>query len=145
VTESTTNAENTLTELGQLVERMEGFGKTAAEHEEKAKNYRGYERELREVIIPNLMESVNQPLLRTHSGEMIELTEQVFAKIPANRKPEAFQWLRDNDEAGMIKEELVTSVHPQTLKAWARGKLKEGVELPHDLFGIYVKKVAKIK
>jgi hypothetical protein len=139
------NAENSLNELQKLVERMEKFGKIAADNEETAKNYRGYERELREVIIPNLMESVGQEILRTPSGAMVELTEQVFARIPVARKQEAFDWLRDNNEAGLIKKEVVESVHAQTLKAWVRGKLKEEADIPQDLFGVFVKKVAKIK
>jgi len=37
------------------------------------------------------------------------------------------------------------SVHPQTLAAFVRESLAEGVDLPQDTFGVYVRKVTEIK
>jgi hypothetical protein len=142
------NAENSLNVLERLVKELEEVRTKADYHELQMGEWNKKERELAEQVIPSLMGSLGykkDTLLPLPSGATIELKEQVFARIPVDKKQEAFDWLRDNDEGGMIKEEVVTSVHPQTLKAWVRGKLEEGVELPQDLFSIFVQKVAKTK
>jgi hypothetical protein len=38
-----------------------------------------------------------------------------------------------------------SDVHWQTLVAWVREQLGEGVDLPRDTFGIFRQRVAKIK
>jgi hypothetical protein len=38
-----------------------------------------------------------------------------------------------------------THVHPQTLKAWVKGRIESGQDIDFDTFGIYVGTEAKIK
>jgi hypothetical protein len=78
-------------------------------------------------------------------GKQVELSEQVFARISKENQDAAFRWLREHNEGGMIKEEVIRRVHPQTLKAWVRGKREEGAEIPEELFSVYTKKVVKLK
>ncbi len=97
------------------------------------------------MIIPNLMESVGQEILRTPSGVVVELEKLTTASITKKNKAEAFKWLEDHNEGGMIKKETVRSVHHMTLGAWVRGKIKEKADIPRDLFGIYERTVAKVR
>ena len=135
---------DTLDRLSEEAQKLGDIRKNIQYHEEMTKALKKDEKELVETTIPSLMALRGIASFSTEDLS-IDLEEQVFAKIPASKKEAAFAWLRDHNEAGLIKEELVTSVHPQTLKAWVRGKLKEEAELPHDLFGVYIRKVAKVE
>lgn len=70
-----------------------------------------------------------------------------------------FEFGKDDDErvkafkktmAPIIKaQKLVmkekTAIHPQTLLAWVKERLKEGDNLPVETFGIFRQKIAKVK
>ena len=92
--------------------------------------------------------------------------------ISKNRTEEAHDWLRDNDHADLIKNDVICSygkgedhdalvlmgkleemnvdyenrksVHPSTLKAFVREQINEGSELPMDTFGVFVGAETKI-
>ena len=130
--------------LAALVQKLQDVRKNVLHQESLLKIWKEKEKGLVETEIPSFMKAYEIESFKAADLD-VSVEEQVFARIPVEKKKDAFQWLRDHNEAGMIKEELVTSVHPQTLKAWVRGKLKEGAELPEDLFGIFVKTVAKVK
>ena len=136
--------DNPLKQLDDLVQKLGEVRTGIAEQEANLKCMKDKEKDLVEVQIPTLMQAHGQEYLRTTSGFEVDLKEQVFARIPADKKEAAHQWLRDNNEGGMIKTEVKEAVHPQTLKCWVRGKLDEGATLPEDLFSIYVRKVAKV-
>lgn len=102
-----------------------------------------------------------------------EVRASFFAKDPSLREP-AYAWLRENHHDGLIKskvelqfnreqEELCAKVvehlkamgvplnmsqkkeiHPQTLLAFLREQLREGVGVPLEKFGAFVQKFAKI-
>ena len=139
------NANNSLKELDNLVKELDDCTTRADYYEIQMGEWRKKARELAEHKIPELMESLGQEILRTTSGITVELKENVYARIPKKREQEAFDWLHENNEGGLIREEVVRRVHPMTLKSWVRGKLEEGKAIPEDLFGVYVQKVAKIK
>ena len=95
------------------------------------------------------------------------------ASIPKDRSDEAFTWLVDNKFGDLIKNQVATNfvrgqeeqaekfaselagrgmpvntkkwVEPMTLKAWVREKTEQGVNIPHDLFGIFIGEKAKIQ
>ena len=62
----------------------------------------------------------------------LTLTSDVYAAIPSDKQEEAWEWLRENGHAGLIKE----TVHAGTLKAFAKAMLTKGEVLPDDLFRI---------
>lgn len=134
-----------LEQLEALIRELNEVRTKADYHELQAGEWKKQERELVEHKIPELMESVGVDKLTTTSGLNVEIQQQVFARIPEAKKQEAYDWLIDHNEGGMIKEEVIQRVHPMTLKSWVRGKLEEGALIPEDLFGVYIKKVAKIR
>lgn len=70
-----------------------------------------------------------------------------------------FEFGKDDDEKVKAFKEAVTpiikaqklvmkektAIHPQTLLAWVKERLKEGDNLPVDVFGIFRQKTAKVK
>jgi hypothetical protein len=102
----------------------------------------------------------------------VRIKEDVYAGITEENREAAFEWLETTDNDGIIKNEVkcafgkgqdeqakqllelleknghsftnTRNVHPQTLKAFVREQLKEGLPIPTDLFSVHVKKVAEI-
>jgi hypothetical protein len=67
-------------------------------------------------------------------GYRFVISHTVRASIPADTKPAAYEWLRNND-----KEELIfETVNASTLAAEAKKMMEEGLELPQDLFKVAV-------
>jgi len=97
----------------------------------------------------------------------------VSASIPANRKQEAYDWLRDHGLDDIIKNDVVlsfgrgeddtankvmldlenkgfhpeskTHIHAMTLKAFVKERVENGQPIDLDLFGAFVAKTADIK
>ena len=93
--------------------------------------------------------------------------------ISKNRTEEAHDWLRDNDHADLIKNDVICSygkgedhdalvlmgkleemnvdyenrksVHPSTLKAFVREQIEMGKEIPLDLLGVYIGQRSEIR
>lgn len=127
---------------------------------------------LSEHQLPELMDEIGMAEFKTSTGLSIKITETIRASIPKAREALAFQWLRDNNNASMIKRivsvsfgkgedekasELLnqlaqqeleaddkSSVHPSTLAAFVREKLASGEEIPQELFGVHRQRISKI-
>jgi hypothetical protein len=107
------------------------------------------------------------------TGEKIQIKPFYSAKIPADRVDAAFQWLRDNGQGDLIKNNVsltfgrsqdneakaivddlrnkghnvkqVEKVEPMTLKAFVREQTEKGQSIPSDLFGVYIANKTTIK
>lgn len=62
----------------------------------------------------------------------VSLQGDLYARIPADKRQAAFEWLRDNGHGDVITETIPAS----TLKAMAKEMLKKGETLPEDYFKI---------
>lgn len=86
----------------------------------------------RQVVLP-LMYKENNITSITVDGYRFTISQTVRASIPADTKPQAYQWLRDNDLADLIIE----TVNASTLASQARKMLEDGEgELPEPLFKV---------
>lgn len=129
---------------------------------------------LNTVVIPDLMAEVGVEQLVTDGWE-IKSQEIVSGSLPkeALKRKAALQWLIDNGGGDLIKTEVNTQfgrdqrkdamriaemierdgfpakvemgVHPQTLSAFARERIKNGEPIDTDVLGIYTGKVAKYR
>lgn len=128
---------------------------------------------LAEHAIPELMEEFGLADFTTDEGASIKVADSVHAHITEEKKNDALDWLDGNGFGGMVKRRVVVGfgkdaedkartlaetldndgyavktereVHAATLKAWVRRRLEEGEELPMDLFGVHVRRVAKVE
>ena len=126
-----------------------------------------------EDVIPDLMFDLGINALELNDGRKLTCEKAYFAKIPEDKRPEAFEWLISNGYEALIKREITTlfgkgegdkadelvkhledtdasfrnkdNVHPQTLKALVKERYQEGENMPEEMFGIFVKNVTKIK
>ena len=131
--------------------------------EEELKEKKEAARLISEETIPGLMEEIGLQSMTLDSGQKITVKEDVFAAIPKSLEEQAFGWLDEHGYGGLIKVDVIVSfardeaaqayelanklledgfratcvqkVHPQTLKAFLREKLKEGANLPLETFG----------
>lgn len=121
--------------------------------------------------IPALMQEMGMDSI-TVDGNKVALRQFVHARIAEDKRDEAFQWLRSIGEGDLIKHDVTVSfkagqdnvagsvvadleeqgldpaqkthVHPQTLKAWVKGRIESGKEIDFDTFGVFVGTEAKI-
>ena len=111
--------------------------------------------------MPALLNEAGAKQIRLADGRLITIVTGVFASIPANQRPKAFEWLRKNGFGSIIKSdvslqfgmgeeekankvigllrkagftpEFAEVVHPQTLKSLVRERLAEGKKIPPSI------------
>lgn len=76
--------------------------------------------------IPRKLEEEGLTAVDMPSGRRLKLDEKFFCNVLVGDKPELNEWLRDNGYGDLIKEE----VNPNTLKAWAKGRVEAMEEVP---------------
>lgn len=130
---------------------------------------------LKSVEMPDLMAECGMASFRTESGKVIEIDDFVSGTLPkdSSRRKEALNWLAENGAADIIKTEVSVAfgknehnmakdlsaklaqegyfvdekegIHPQTLLAFIREKMRSGEEVPLETLGLYAGRVAKVK
>ena len=106
-------------------------------------------------------------------GSQVTLKPTYGASISKAKEEAAFEWLRQRNEADLIKNtvtvrfnkeqdneakalvddlrkkhmepEQASTIHPGTLRAWVKGRVEDGLELDMELFGVWVGQRAEIK
>jgi hypothetical protein len=105
--------------------------------------------------IPALFDEAEFSGFRMKDGREVVVEDIVSASIPKKNQPAAFQWCRDHDHGGIIKNEITIAfgkgeddtavqllgklaqegyhgvkqketIHTQTLKAWVRELIEQG-------------------
>lgn len=123
--------------------------------------------------IPDIMDELALEDFKMTDGSKITVKDDIKCGISEERKPIAFQWLRENDfdgiiktnvsvafgkgeaadaekakqaliEAGFTSAEINDSVHYQTLKSFVKERLEAGTNIPLETFGVFQFKIAKI-
>jgi len=171
---------NSMEVVQQLAEEQLTAEAKVAGIEESLKEANGKLAEIAEHKLPTAIDAAGLKgkfvLDRKIHGEdyEIEVKDNVFASIPAERRPEAFDWLIANDLGGLIKHtvefdvgkneelfkkivEAVKAIDPlieaipgkrvegSTLRATVARMLREGKSVPMELFGVFEKREAKVK
>lgn len=130
-------------------------------------------RQVTENDLPEAMEALGITEFRLADGRRVKIQEEVHASIPKSEEARAFAWLREQGYDSIIKRDVVvkfgkgedelaeglvnllseegfnpdakTSIHHSTLKSFVKDCLREGIELPQELFGIFRRMVAKVE
>jgi uncharacterized small protein (DUF1192 family) len=150
-----------------LIEKeIEDLEATLSERKEALRN-------LTDERIPEALREIGMNKFEMSDGSVIEVKPFYSASIPADRRGEAYEWLRlhgfddiikntvsvqfgrgDDSAAGeligIIRQQgllpdQVEKIESQTLKAWVREMVEQGTEFPSELFGAYTGFKAKIK
>ena len=122
--------------------------------------------------IPMLMDEMGIERVDV-DGATVQLKPFVSASIPADRKQDAFNWLREHGLDDIIKNDIIVSfgrgqdnaagdvmydleqkgfhpeqkthIHAMTLKAFVRERVEKGLPIDLDMFGAYVARTADVK
>lgn len=158
--------------LSNLVRQLEKVVSDIDEAENYLKKLKQEKHRLSMEAIPSLMDEMD--VSRLDVGDVtVALKPFVSASIPAERKEEAYQWLRDHGLDDIIKNDVVlsfgrgedetantvmlelekkgfhpeskTHIHAMTLKAFVKERVENGKPIDLDLFGAFVAKTADIK
>lgn len=87
---------------------------------------------LRITKIPGQMEDEGIDKITVSGVGRVSLTADMHVSVKADKKPEFFEWLRDNGRGDLLQE----NINPSTLKATIKGLVKNGEEIPEDLLNV---------
>lgn len=158
--------------ISRLADEMHDTDKQIAEATLKVKKLVETHRQIAEEQLPELFEQVGMKELTTLKGLPLKLKNKVFTSISKGRKPTAIAWLDANGQGGMVKRCVIIDfdktqedkvkallrligkgwpnnrteldVHGSTVKAFVTKRLKDGEELPLDIFGVHCVDVVEI-
>jgi hypothetical protein len=130
-------------------------------------------RKVTEESLPEAMAELGMKSFIMDDGSKVDVKPFYSATISAERRAEAYEWLRSRNFDDIIKntvsvrfgrgeDELCArlldllrqqgypadqaeKIEPMTLKAWVKEQIERGAELPTELFGVYIGQKATIK
>jgi hypothetical protein len=171
--DSTGPSDDQLVEITTLVDKLLYWEDWITKLEEKLVVAKANWQQIAEKQLPSALQEAGISEYKMVDGRRVASKQHIYASIPEARVNEAFQWLRDNDLDGVIKNvvmvdfvkgedervaELIKliaeagmqpqrkqTVHPQTLKALIREQREKGVDVPLDVFGAHVVTRAEVK
>lgn len=166
---------NDLERISELARLQLELEDQVATLEEQLKTKQEHLRKVAEQDLPEAMESVGMQEFTLTNGRKVGIEAKIHASISEARRAEAFKWLRETNNDGIIKREVSVkfgkgddvaadsaaealakvvgwehvldkeSVHHSTLRAFIRDLLEEGVDFPQDAFGVHRRTVAVIR
>lgn len=165
--------DNILAQISQTARDIMDARNEVADCEEALKQSQQRLRTLQEEVLPELMAEANQEQLTTADGLKVSIRDVVRGQPTKANEEEAYEWLRQNGQGGIIKNEIVakfskgddekvqealealtglgitgqtkSSVHWQTLGSLVRELLEQGKSVPLDLLGVKIWRQADVK
>ena len=159
--------------LSNEVQKMESLSKEIEDIEENLKKKKKDLDVISGEVIPTMMSEMGLSQLKLMDGSQIDVKPFYNATITVDNRESAFNWLRQNGLADIIKNEMVVSfgrgednkaaeyaelaksqglqpaqklkVEPMTLKALVRQRIEAGQEMPTEIFSIFVGNKTTIK
>lgn len=87
---------------------------------------------LRMVTIPANMQNLGIKNTTFSGIGRVQLADDLYASTKPDKKEQAMEWLRDCGYSSMIVE----TYNASSLKALFRRQIKEGIEIPDDIFSV---------
>lgn len=170
-TESPSNDD--IANLGDLANDLYLADLKLLEAQEKVREAQSTVNSIAEQQIPELMDRLGLSSFETKSGVKLSVKDVIRTSIPKARRQEAYTWLDEHGQGDLIKHNVTVSfgraegkeasklikeldsqgllvkddqkVEPSTLKKFVGDRLKEGAQIPMDLFGASQFRKAKIE
>jgi len=161
------------TELSEAIEQFKSISAQVEAAEIQLKELKSQEKYHSEFVIPEIMEKMNLSTLKLKDGSELAVKKVYSAKIKAEKKAEAIQWLRDNGLGDIVKNNISVAfgqgeenkamayatlakesgyepsqsekVEPQTLRVTMEDWKNKGNEVPQDLFWVFEGNQTKVK
>lgn len=87
---------------------------------------------LRITKVPATMEDDGVDRIQVTGVGRVSLTADMHVSVKADKKPEFFEWLRDNGRGDLLQE----NINPSTLKAAVKGMVRGGEALPDGMLNV---------
>jgi len=158
--------------LSDQIKKLQDKNNEILAMEEKLKELNREADKLSQEVIPTMMQEMNYSTLKLNDGSAVEVKPFVYASIPADKKDDAYNWLRENELGDIIKNEVSVAfgknedakaqqyanlaqgqgyepsqklkVEPSTLRAMVRERIESGLDVPSDLFNVFTGHKTKI-
>ena len=166
------NSVNDAKSLSDQVVKLKQLEDSLIEKEKELKELKRHIDLVSGEVIPTMMQEMNISTLKLADGTSVEVKPVYGASIPADKKEEAYKWLRENGLGDLIKNEVTVAfgrsednkaqqyavlaqgqgyepvqklkVEPMTLKALVRERVEAGLDMPSDLFNLFTSNRTKI-
>ena len=164
---------DTAKRLSDKVLELKSLEDEIANAEESLKKLKEKAKVVSSVEIPTMMDDMQITKLKLKDGESVEIKKIYGASIPKDQQEAAFKWLRNNGLGDVIKNDITVTfgrgednkaveyaslaqqkgyfptqkvdVHNRVLVAALRERLEKGLEMPSELFNMFVGNQTKIK
>ena len=159
-------------QLSGLVRQLNNIQQQIEDAEQHLKALKQDKQRIAFEQIPMLMDEMSLERVDV-DGLSVKLKPFVTASIPADRKQDAFNWLREHGLDDIIKNDIIVSfgrgqdnqagdvmydleqkgfhpeqkthIHSMTLKAFVRERVEKGLPIDLDMFGAFVARTAEVK
>jgi hypothetical protein len=160
-------------ELSKEINTLQEIQQEITNQENKLKDLKDREKYYANIIIPDLMNQLNLKTLTLKDGSQIAVKNIFGASIVAEKKPEAFDWLRKSGMGAIVKNNITVrfgldednkaeqyatlargqgyepdrqvAVHAGTLRNALQEFHEKGGAIPAELFGTFEGNQTKIK
>ena len=159
--------------LSQQIKTLQDIQQEIDNHKAKIKDLEEREKHFSQVVIPDMMNAMNLKTMKLKDGSEIEVSNKFFASALAAKRPEAYNWLRENGLGNIVKNEITVrfgrdednkaqqyatlakgqgydpeqkvSVHAGTLRLTLEDFHSRGGKIPPELFSTFEKNQTNIK
>lgn len=158
--------------VSELARRQVGLEREIETIEELLKQKKKELEKVSGLDLPAAMAQLSLTEVKLEDGAKIQVKPFYSAKIPEDKREQAFNWLRANGFGSIIRDnihlefekgsekpakvvealdalgipvELASTVNAMTLKAFVKEQVESGAQLPMDLFGVFVGQKTTIK
>ena len=158
--------------LANYCKELKAYEDEISDLEEKIKYKKEKADKISSEIIPNMLAEQGLSSLKLADGSAVEVKKSYSCTIKKDDVESAYQWLRENGLGDLIKNEVAVTfgkgednkaqqlldlaeqegyepqqkskVEPMTLKALFRERVEAGLDMPSNLFNIFIKDQTKI-
>ena len=155
-----------LKSLADQVKKLRDLEDEIKQDEETLKNKQRQSVRISGEIIPTLLTEMGLSSIKLADGSAVDVKPYYGASISEKNREAAYNWLRSNNLGDIIKNDITVSfgksednkaaeyanlaqsqgyqptqklkVEPMTLKALVRERIEKGVEMPMDIFNVFV-------
>jgi len=160
--------------LSVQVDKLLDLEEQIKRSEEHSKNLKTMYDKISSEVIPNILAEQGLASLKLADGTVLEVNKKYSCTLPKDpqKKEAAYKWLREQGLGDIIKNEVAVTfgrgednkaeqllslaaskgfepqqkskVEPMTLKALYRERVEAGLDMPPDLFHLFVKDETKL-
>jgi len=92
--------------LSEEIKKLQDIQEQIQNYHDRIKDLKESEAYYSEVVIPDMMNTMNLKTMKLKDGSEIEISNKFFATALAEKRPEAYQWLRENGLGNIVKNEI---------------------------------------